>query len=46
MSYRPLRKPRRRWEYNIKKDLRKIGWSGMDWILLAENRDQWWVSCE
>jgi hypothetical protein len=26
---------------NIKVDLREIGWDGMDWINLAENRDQW-----
>jgi hypothetical protein len=28
-------RPRRRWVDNIKKDLREIGWSGMDWIDLA-----------
>jgi hypothetical protein len=38
---RPLRKPRRRWEDNIKMDLREIGWGGMDWIDLAHDRDQW-----
>jgi hypothetical protein len=32
---RPLGRPRRRWEDNIKMDLREIGWSGMDWIDLA-----------
>jgi hypothetical protein len=26
---------------NIKMDLREIGWDGMDWIDLAENRGQW-----
>jgi hypothetical protein len=26
---------------NIKIDLREIGWGGMDWIYLAQNRDQW-----
>jgi hypothetical protein len=26
---------------NIKKDLREIGWDGMDWIDLAQDRDQW-----
>jgi hypothetical protein len=26
---------------NIKMDLREIGWSGMDWIDLAQDRDQW-----
>jgi hypothetical protein len=37
----PLGRPRRRWLDNIKTDLREIGWDGMDWIDLAENRDQW-----
>jgi hypothetical protein len=31
-------KPRRRWEVNIKTDIREIGW-GMEWIHLAQNRD-------
>jgi hypothetical protein len=26
---------------NIKRDLREIGWDGMDWIDLAQDRDQW-----
>jgi hypothetical protein len=38
---RPLGRPRRRWVDNIKMDLRGIGWDGMDWIDLAQNRDQW-----
>jgi hypothetical protein len=38
---RPLGRPRRRWEDNIKMDLRKIGWDGMDWIELAKDSDQW-----
>jgi hypothetical protein len=38
---RPLGRPRHRWEYNIKIDLREIGWGGMDWIDLAQDRDQW-----
>jgi hypothetical protein len=29
------------WEDNIKIDLREIGWDGMDWIDLAQDRDQW-----
>jgi hypothetical protein len=37
----PLGKPRRRWEDNIKMDLRETGWGGMDWIDLAQDRDQW-----
>jgi hypothetical protein len=38
---RPLGRHRRRWKDNIKLDLRKIGWGGMDWIGLAQDRDQW-----
>jgi hypothetical protein len=38
---RPLGRPRHRWVNNIKMDLREIGWDGMDWIDLAEDRDQW-----
>jgi hypothetical protein len=35
-------KPGRGWEGNIKKDLREIGWGDLDWIHLAQDRDQWW----
>jgi hypothetical protein len=38
---RPLGRPRRRWVDNIKMNLREIGWDGMDWTDLAEDRDQW-----
>jgi hypothetical protein len=38
---RPLGRPRRRWVNNFKMDLTKIRWGGMDWIDLAEDRDQW-----
>jgi hypothetical protein len=38
---RLLGRPRRRWGYNIKIDLRGIGWGGMDWTDLAQDRDQW-----
>jgi hypothetical protein len=38
---RPLGRPTRRWVNNIKVDLREIGCDGMDWIDLAQNRDQW-----
>jgi hypothetical protein len=38
---RPQGRPRRRWVDNIKMDLRDIGWYGMDWIDLAQNRNQW-----
>jgi hypothetical protein len=35
---RPLGRPGHTWEDNIKIDLRKIGWGGMDWIDLAQDR--------
>jgi hypothetical protein len=38
---RPLGRPRRRWEDNIKLNFREIGWGGMDWIDLTQDRDQW-----
>jgi hypothetical protein len=38
---RPLGRPRRRWEDNIILDLREIGWDDMDWIDLAQDRNQW-----
>jgi hypothetical protein len=37
----PLGRPRHRWEDNIKMDLQEVGWVGMDWIDLAEDRDRW-----
>jgi hypothetical protein len=40
---RPLGRPRRRWEDNIKIDLREIEWGVIDWIDLAQDRDQWSV---
>jgi hypothetical protein len=38
---RPLRRPRSRWEENIKMDLQEVGCGGMGWIELAQNRDRW-----
>jgi hypothetical protein len=38
---RPVGRPRRRWVDNIKIDLREIGWDGMNWIDLTQDRDQW-----
>jgi hypothetical protein len=38
---RPLLRPRRRWVDNIKVDLRETGWDDMDWIDMAQDRDQW-----
>jgi hypothetical protein len=37
---RPLGRPRRRWVANSKIDLREIGWDGVDWVDLAQDRDQ------
>jgi len=37
---RPLGRPGRRWEHNIKMDLPEVGCRGMDWIELAQNRDR------
>jgi hypothetical protein len=38
---RPPGRPRRKWVDNIKMELREIGCGGMDWIDLAQDRDQW-----
>jgi hypothetical protein len=38
---RPLGRPKRRWEDGIKMDLREIGWRGLEWIQLAQDRDRW-----
>jgi hypothetical protein len=40
---RPLRRPRRRWEDNIKLDLREIVIDEANWIQLAQDRVQWWA---
>jgi hypothetical protein len=37
----PLGRPRRRWEEGIKIDLREIGWGGVEWIDLAQDRNLW-----
>ena len=37
---RPLGRPRRRWEDNIKMDLQEVG-GGEDWMELAQDRDRW-----
>jgi hypothetical protein len=38
---RPLGRPRHMWDNNIKMDLREIGWGGIDWIDLAQDRGGW-----
>jgi hypothetical protein len=38
---RPLGRPRQRWVDNIKMDLGDIGWGGVDWIGLAQERNRW-----
>jgi hypothetical protein len=38
---RPLGRQRRRLVDNSKMDLREIGWDGMDWIDLVQDRDRW-----
>jgi hypothetical protein len=38
---RQLGRPRRRWVDNIKMDLRETGWDRVDWIDMAQDRDQW-----
>jgi hypothetical protein len=37
---RPIGRPRRRWKDNIKTGFREMEWGGMDWIDLAQDRDQ------
>jgi len=38
---RSLRRPRHRWEDNIKMNLQEVGYGGLDWIELAQDRDRW-----
>jgi hypothetical protein len=38
---RPLGRPRCRWLDNIRMDLVEVGWSDVDWIVLAQDRDRW-----
>jgi hypothetical protein len=38
---RPLGRPRHRWEDDIKMDLQEVGWGGMDWIDMAQDRGRW-----
>ena len=40
---RPMGRPRRRWEDNIKMDLKEVGGGCGDWMELAQDRDRWWA---
>jgi hypothetical protein len=40
---RPLGRRRRRWEDDIKMDVREIGFGDVDWINLDQDRDRWWA---
>jgi hypothetical protein len=37
----PIGRPRHMWEGNIQMDLGELGWSGMDWILVAQDKNMW-----
>jgi len=39
----PPRRPRHRWDDNIRMDFRKIGWEVVDWIHLIQDWEQWWA---
>jgi hypothetical protein len=40
---RPLERPRRGWENNIKMELQEVECEGIDWIDVAEERNKWWA---
>ena len=40
---RPLGRPRRRWEDNIKMDLQEVGTGCGDWMELSQDRGRWWA---
>jgi hypothetical protein len=40
---RSLGRTRHRWGDRIRRHLREIGWGNVEWIQLAQDRDQWWV---
>ena len=40
---RPLGRPRRRWEDNIKMDLQEVGGGRGNWMELAQDMDGWWA---
>ena len=40
---RPLGRPRHRWDNKIKIDLQEVGYGGLDWIELTQDRERWWA---
>jgi hypothetical protein len=46
MRFGSLGRPRRRWEDNIRMSLREIVWEGVDWMHVAQDRNQWRGPCE
>jgi hypothetical protein len=40
---RPVEKPKLRWEDNIKMDFQEVGYEGVGWIDLLQDRDRWWA---
>jgi len=38
-----LGRPRRSWKDNLKMDFQEVGYGGMDWIELAQDREWWWA---
>jgi len=43
---RPLGRTRRRWEYNIQKYIKEVGYKGVPWIKLAHVKEKWQAFCE
>ena len=43
MGKRPLGRLRHSWKVNIKMDFQEVEWGGMDWIVVAQNRDMCWA---
>ena len=43
LGKRPLGRPKRRWNDNIKMDLQEVGCENMDWFDLAQDTDSWWA---
>jgi hypothetical protein len=39
----PIGRPRHRWKNEFRMDDKYIGWEGMDWVDLAQDRNYWWA---